>query len=68
MFKKRKTIIELNARIAELEEILCPFNKHDWIEVDWHLTSFDRGYTTDVVHHYKCSRCKKYCETTREMI
>lgn len=67
-FRKSKKIAKLEHRVAELEEILCPFNKHDWIKVDWHLTSFDGGYSTDAVHHYRCGRCKKYCETTRELI
>jgi hypothetical protein len=64
-FKKTKKINKLTARVAELEELLCPFNKHDWVEVDYHLTSFDNGYTTDTIYHYKCKRCKKYIETTR---
>ncbi len=67
-FKKSKKIAKLTARVAELEEILCPFNMHDWVEVDYHLESFDGGYSTDVVHHYKCKRCGKYCETTKELI
>lgn len=66
-FRKVKRINKLTARVAELEELLCPFNSHDYVEVDWNLESFDNGYTTDVVHHYKCKRCKKYIETTREL-
>lgn len=62
-FKKTKKINELTARVLELEELLCPFNSHDWVEVDWHLTSFDHGYTTDVIYHYQCKRCRKYVET-----
>lgn len=67
LFKKRKKIEELTARVAELEELLCPFNNHDWIEVDWHIESNDGGYTSDLIHHYKCKRCKKYIETVREL-
>lgn len=67
MFNKRKKITELEQRVTELEDILCPFNKHDWIEVDWHLESFDKGFTTDVIRHYRCKRCKKYIETIREL-
>lgn len=68
MFLKNiKKINELTSRVLELEELLCPFNSHDWVEIDWHLTSFDHGYTTDVVHHYKCKRCRKYVETTIEL-
>ena len=66
-FKKCKKIKHLEARVSQLEELLCPFNSHDWIEVDWHLESFDNGHTTDVVRHYKCSRCHKYIETVREL-
>lgn len=66
-FRKYKKIKQLETRVAELEEILCPFNRHDWINVGYHLESFDNGYTTDEVYHYKCRRCKKYIETTRVM-
>lgn len=62
LFKKDKKIMELNIRIEELEELLCPFNHHEWIEVGYHLESFDKGYSTDVIHHYKCKRCKKTME------
>lgn len=66
-FRKYKKIQKLEARVAELEEILCPFNSHDWVEIDHHLETFDYGYTTDVMHHYKCKRCKKYIETIRRL-
>lgn len=59
LFKKDKKIMELNYRVAELEEILCPFNNHDWVKVGYHLDSFDCGHTTDVINHYKCKRCRK---------
>jgi hypothetical protein len=64
-FKKNKKITVLETRVKELEEILCPFNSHDWINVDCHLESLDNGYTTDTIFHYKCRRCKKYVETVR---
>ncbi len=66
-WKKQKKIDELNLRVTQLEELLCPLNSHNWVEVDWHLESLDGGYTTDVTHHYSCSRCKKYVETTRSL-
>ena len=61
MFNKKK-IMKYEQRIAELEDILCPFNQHDWIEVDWHL-----DVDCDVIHHYKCKRCRKYVETIRSL-
>jgi hypothetical protein len=64
-WRKQKKIDELTLRVAQLEGILCPYGSHNWIEINWHLESFDGGHTTDVVHHYTCSRCKKYLETTR---
>lgn len=66
-WKKQNRIDELNLRVTQLEELLCPLNSHNWVEVDWHLASQDGGYTTDVIHHYSCSRCKKYVETTRSL-
>lgn len=54
--------MKLEERVTELEEILCPFNQHDWIEVDWHL-----DVDCDVVYHYKCKRCRKYVETIRSL-
>ena len=62
-FKKSKKIMDLQARVVELEELLCPFNSHDWIEVGYHLTSFDYGYSTDTIYHYRCKFCRKYIET-----
>lgn len=66
-WRKQRKIDELNLRVKQLEDLLCPMNSHNWVEIDWSLTSFDGGHTTDVVHHYSCSRCKKYIETTRRM-
>ena len=62
-FKKREKIKSLERRVEELEELLCPFNKHDWVNVGYHLESLDNGWTTDTVYHYKCRKCKKYRET-----
>ena len=66
-FKKSKKIAQLTARVAELEELLCPFNQHDWIEIDYHLESFNHDYVAEVIHHYKCKRCKKCIETIRRL-
>jgi hypothetical protein len=53
--RKQKKIEELQRRVEELEERLCPLNKHDWVEIDSYYTSFTNGLDFDTIHVYKCS-------------
>lgn len=47
------------ARIYELEEIICPCEQHDWVEVS-SKTNDDKT----VMHEFMCRKCKKRKEET----
>lgn len=51
--KKQQQILKLQNRVRELENILCPFNQHDFVETD---RIYDGG---DPIVSYKCKRCHK---------
>jgi hypothetical protein len=57
--KKAKLIAKLQARVEELEERLCPFNQHDWIEIDSYEIPINNYLDFDTVKVYKCRRCGK---------
>lgn len=51
-------------RIHELEEILCPFNKHEWIRTGSH---YDPGMGIgdgETIYHFTCERCKKQVQSS----
>lgn len=46
--------IKMEARIRELEELLCPCEQHDWVQTK--LVNCDDGTQEQ---YYMCRRCKK---------
>lgn len=60
MFKKAKRIIELENRVRELEDILCPFNQHDFIETSRVYDGGDLIYSREEwIISCECRRCHK---------
>ena len=60
MFGRKTRIIErLQQRVEELEERLCPFNQHDWVEIDSYELPMDNYGDFDTVRVYKCRCCGK---------
>lgn len=61
MFKTKKENEKLKVRIHELEEILCPCEQHDYIEVGRTLKTDCTGGIIDSWHikKYVCKKCKK---------
>jgi len=57
--RKAKLIEKLQQRIEELEEIICPFNQHDWVEIDSYEVPINNYLDFDTVHVYKCRNCGK---------
>ena len=57
--KLKEKIVELNYRIADLEERLCPCEEHDWKQIGHYVTSFTYCADFDTVYRYKCRRCGK---------
>lgn len=58
MLKKTKLMLEnisLEARIAELEEKICPFEQHDYIKVDYEFLES----TATTIYKYRCRKCGK---------
>lgn len=45
--KKAKRILELQSRINELENILCPFNQHDFVEIGREYDGGDPIYSRE---------------------
>ena len=57
--RKAKLIEKLQQRVDELEEIICPLNQHDWVEIDSYDISMSNYGDFDTVHVYKCRNCRK---------
>lgn len=45
-------------RIRELEDMMCPYNQHDYIETDSKVICGNYGDTSRKTI-YQCKRCKK---------
>lgn len=61
MFGKRKLkaeIVRLTYRVEELEERLCPCERHDWKQIGVDYT-YDGVGSCDALYNYKCARCGK---------
>lgn len=57
--KLRGAIIRQEARIAELEEILCPCGEHEWVPTGFHFEG-GTGRGDELTYYHKiCKRCKK---------
>lgn len=57
----RNKIMQLEHRVSELEEKLCPCEDHDWKYIGNHVR-WVYVYDIETVNHYKCRRCGKYKE------
>lgn len=59
MFVSKENYLNLQHRVEELENILCPCDSHDWVEID----SYD-GYkvwtgSARSGKRYQCKKCLK---------
>lgn len=52
-------IVQLNYRIAELEERLCPCEQHDLRYINFHFIGGTGNGDEITVYAYKCRRCGK---------
>lgn len=62
MFNKKKMqIFQLKSRIKELEDIICPFNQHEFIEINSHIDSDCIGNVIEsfTCRTLQCCKCKK---------
>ena len=57
--KLREKIINLEWRIRELENHICPFESHEWVQVGFSWDTSCNGMCIDTINHYRCSRCGK---------
>lgn len=58
--KKQQQILELQNRVRELENILCPFNQHDFVETGRIYDGGDLIYSREEwIVSYECKRCHK---------
>ena len=57
--KLREKIINLEWRVKELENYICPFESHKWVPVGFSLSTSCNGMAVDTIKHYRCSRCGK---------
>lgn len=60
--RKAKKIEELQRRVEELEERLCPFNQHDWVKIGSSFITTN-GFDFTDIYKYKCRRCGKIKES-----
>lgn len=49
--------IQLQNRIEELEQLLCPAEQHDFVKISTRYTY--NGHYTVTHNRYKCKRCLK---------
>lgn len=52
-WKKEKQISSLKQRVYELEELICPFNQHEFIEINY-----------EIVPDFDCGQIDSHCERT----
>lgn len=57
-FKKKFKIIELENRIKELEEKICPCEQHDYIKIEQNYFIDKYNYPSYKIR-YKCKKCGK---------
>lgn len=58
-FQKSKRIAGLEARVYELEELLCPCSQHDLVQIG-RITHFGNDPQSITYTHIKqCRKCKK---------
>ena len=57
-FKKQKKIDYLTRRVKEFEEMLCPYENHDYVEIKAEYF-YDIGGGVEAHCKYKCRRCGK---------
>lgn len=58
--KKQQQIFELQNRVRELENILCPFNQHDFVETGRTYDGGDPIYSREEwIVSCECRRCHK---------
>lgn len=60
--RKKQLICELKNRVHELEEILCPCEQHDLVEVYTYNHYDNDGFYMYPISVYVCRRCKKQIE------
>ena len=62
MTRKTKLMLEnisLKARVAELEEKICPCEQHDYIKIDFELVGGTGRGDETTIYKYKCRKCGK---------
>lgn len=61
--RHRFRVQELEHRIGELEERLCPCQSHEWKRVDYDFVGGTGRGDETTVYTYPCSRCGKVKRT-----
>lgn len=61
--KLKERIIELEYRVADLEERLCPCEDHDWKNISSYDITYEDGNALYTIFKYKCTRCGKVKES-----
>jgi hypothetical protein len=58
----RFDLMKRSYRIKELEDIICPAQSHDWVEVssEFTITSAAPVVDGDMRVTYECTGCKKF--------
>ena len=64
--KLREQICNLNHRIEDLEELLCPCESHQWKLID-QITTYGLFDCYDTNYIYKCTHCGKKIKTHCKM-
>lgn len=65
--KKNKTIVSQSNRIAELEEIICPCEQHDFILTNYYFSGGSGLGDETTIYTYICKRCRKKIKTSRKL-
>ena len=61
--KMKEKIMQLNYRVADLEERLCPCEDHDWKQIDYRFVGGSGMGDETALYKYKCRRCGKIKES-----
>lgn len=66
--RKSKIIQEQSSRIRELEELLCPYESHQWVYQGYHFEGGSGNGDETSINHYICKRCRKRLQTWRNIL
>ena len=66
--QRNEEVNELKRRIYELEELICPFNQHEYVKIDYrtNINSYNSNFEAYTIRRLQCVNCKKIIEDSNK--